>query len=334
MNPLHNVAVQGHRGFEGKPIASVAGKVNPVSVRVMAEVFANGPRKPADRLMLLAIADNCDDNGVAWPGVATLAAKCAVGVKAARSTIKRLEVDGWVSVVRGGGTIDGIHGRPNRYQIKLDRLRATPPPTSTYPPVGVRPTLPPTGGEPSVEPSVEPKNPDADAFGGPNDPIFAAAFPPPGSNGSSLNESAQQPRREEHPMPRHQPSTPADTPLTGMPEPEPGAPPLPSAGLLVAAWVDGWSQAHNGAQPHPSVVKRVAGVARNVAKECTNVDQWRDAWRASLAAGRQGRYDVVAHLAAPVQQTRGNHYLSIARDTMPASTALAAALGPRAIEAS
>ena len=131
---------------------------------------------------------------------------------------------------------------------------------------------------------------------------------------------------------RTQPSD-ADAPLAGMPEPE-TKPREPNAGELVRAWCRGWSERNEGAQPHPSVVKRVAGVCRNVARDCETLEQWQDAWRAALTAGRCGRYDVIAHLAAPTPQTRGNHYLAIARDTNPASTALAAALDaaePRAL---
>lgn len=136
-----------------------------MSIAVSTLVWANGPAKAADRLMMLAIADNADDHGLAWPGMDRLAAKCCVKPDAARSTVRRLEADGWVSVRRGGGG-QGGHGQPNRYQLNMARLRVqqvppvdggesverTPPSTREDPPVDAGRTPPSTGGEPSTEP--------------------------------------------------------------------------------------------------------------------------------------------------------------------------------------
>lgn len=157
-----------------------------MSVKVSALVWEHGPTKAPDRLMLLALADNADDHGLAWPGMETLAAKCCVGVDAARATIRRLEAAGWIAVVFGGGMRKG-HGIPNRYQVNLAMLTtseeleeqqtgthgalatvtalpSTPPSTGgstpasgpKYPPVETGSTPPSTRGEPSVEPSREP----------------------------------------------------------------------------------------------------------------------------------------------------------------------------------
>lgn len=134
-----------------------------MSVRVSSLVWDNGPTKAADRLMMLALADNSDDNGLAWPGMTRLAAKCCVGENAARATIRRLEGEGWLRVEVGGGS-----GRSNRYHLNMERLRETPSSTGVFqpvetplsaeqnPPVDESKTPPWTGGEPSVEPPVEP----------------------------------------------------------------------------------------------------------------------------------------------------------------------------------
>lgn len=130
-------------------------------------VWANGPQKAADLLMMLALADNCDDFGACFPGVERLAAKCRVGAKAARSTLHRLRDDGWLQILEDGGIQTG-HGRnrTNLYQLNLERLATSRPQevgaesdlpsTSERPPVDVPTDLPSTGGKPSVEPSVEP----------------------------------------------------------------------------------------------------------------------------------------------------------------------------------
>lgn len=125
---------------------------------------------------------------------------------------------------------------------------------------------------------------------------------------------------------------PTPLPLDGMPPPPPNP---PTAQDLVAAWVTGWTTAHGGAQPDPSVLKRVRGICRNVARDRTDIESWRCAWRAANRAGRRGRYDIVGELAEPAApSTRGNHYLSIAREAatrQSTAAALDAALAPRAL---
>lgn len=269
-----------------------------MSVRVMADVWAGGPSQAPDLLMLLAIADHADDYGVAWPSINRLAEKCRVTPKTASATVQRLKRAGWVTVVTGGGTVDGVHGRTSRYQITLSKLTPpTPPSGGSYPPNPGRPTPPPTGGEPSVEPPGEPTTADAAAPG----PVGVAS------------QDHQPLAAERNEMPKHtaQP-TPAEQPLEGMP----GDPPKPpTAGDLVTAWCEGWSASHAGAAPDPSVVRRVAGICRNVAKDRTDMDSWRAAWRAAIAAGRAGKYDIVSVLAAPAPLAqKGNHYLQLAQD--------------------
>lgn len=93
-------------------------------------------------------------------------------------------------------------------------------------------------------------------------------------------------------------------PLPSMPEP---AQPEPCAGDLVAAWCQGWSASHGGRQPDASLVRRVAGICKGIAKDRTDVDSWRTAWRAAQKAGGKGRWDIVSELAepAPASSTNG-----------------------------
>lgn len=136
-----------------------------MSIKVSSLVWQNGPDKSADMLMLLAIADNADDDGTAWPSIDTLARKCRVDRRTAQRTVRRLEADGWLSTVTGGGTRGGREvGIPNRYRIDVHRLSTaaqTPPsPNSGVDDTQQRrfgaPTAAPTPQEPSVEPPVEP----------------------------------------------------------------------------------------------------------------------------------------------------------------------------------
>jgi hypothetical protein len=142
------------------------------------------------------------------------------------------------------------------------------------------------------------------------------AGPPPvaGSGGNlprSTNRSTKPPREGPMSSARIEDAA-ADEPLAGMPAPA-AKEVEPSAGALVAAWCGGWTETR-GEQPHPSLVRRVAGICRNVAKDCGDVDDWRAAWRAARSAGRDGRWDIVTQLAAPVALGKGNHHLALARD--------------------
>ena len=67
-----------------------------MTVRVMARVWDNGPCNGAERLVLLALADFCDDAGRCWPAMATIATKACVTERGARNIVRRLEADGWL----------------------------------------------------------------------------------------------------------------------------------------------------------------------------------------------------------------------------------------------
>jgi hypothetical protein len=95
---------------------------------------------------------------------------------------------------------------------------------------------------------------------------------------------------------------PADQPaLDGTLEPEP----QPTAGDLVAAWCAAYT-GERGAQPHPTVVRRVAGSCRAIGKDCETLEQWRVGWLAAVHAGRDGKFDVVPYLV-PAQRSREQH---------------------------
>ena len=83
-----------------------------MSVRVMAWVWDKGPGNGAERLVLLALADFCDDAGRCWPAMATIAAKACVTERGARNIVRRLEADGWLKTQVGRG-----RGGCNTYQI-------------------------------------------------------------------------------------------------------------------------------------------------------------------------------------------------------------------------
>jgi hypothetical protein len=92
-----------------------------MSVKAMAYVWET-PYKGAQKLMLLAIADRCDDEGTCYPGVAKLAEKCGIKTRAAQALITELERNDEIVAQIGTGIETG-HGKTNRYFMK--RYRAS-----------------------------------------------------------------------------------------------------------------------------------------------------------------------------------------------------------------
>jgi hypothetical protein len=81
----------------------------------MTWVFYNARLRPVEKLVLLAIADNADDNGAnAWPSVATLSRKACVDSRTVQRTVKKLVHDGWLTVWPGAGPAG-----TNRYAILM-----------------------------------------------------------------------------------------------------------------------------------------------------------------------------------------------------------------------
>ena len=74
------------------------------------------PVHPTDRLMLLALADNANDEGYCWPCVATLQRRCRLGtLRGTRKVLERLE---------GGAFVERISrpGRSNLYRLREEPL--------------------------------------------------------------------------------------------------------------------------------------------------------------------------------------------------------------------
>jgi hypothetical protein len=90
-----------------------------MSVKAMAYVWET-PYKGAQKLMLLAIADRCDDEGTCYPGVAKLAEKCGIKTRAAQALITELERNDEIVAQIGTGIETG-HGKTNRYFMKQYR---------------------------------------------------------------------------------------------------------------------------------------------------------------------------------------------------------------------
>jgi len=65
-----------------------------MSVAIMARVWAESQRKGNELLLLLAIADNANDDGYCWPGIEYLADKTRVNRRSVIRLMKGLETSG------------------------------------------------------------------------------------------------------------------------------------------------------------------------------------------------------------------------------------------------
>lgn len=74
-----------------------------MSVRKMADVWEHSSHSGSKLLMLLAIADFADDDGRAYPSVATLAAKCRMKLRNANVILAALRESGELQVRFGSG---------------------------------------------------------------------------------------------------------------------------------------------------------------------------------------------------------------------------------------
>ncbi len=91
-----------------------------MSIKVTSWVWQHAPAKSTQLLLLLAIADHCNDEGVCYPSVQRLAEKCRITMRRAQQLIEALRASGELGVVIGeGGAING--GKTNRYYLNRYR---------------------------------------------------------------------------------------------------------------------------------------------------------------------------------------------------------------------
>lgn len=139
-----------------------------MSNKALTYVWDEAPYEGSRLLVLLAIADFADDDGVCFPGVTRLAKKARLTPRALQKHLAILEQDGWLKRQLNKGVETG-RGKTNRYTIvpmfnrsgeqqniprkTRDELGDTSTGVLWDIPTGESASSP----KPSVEPSVEPK---------------------------------------------------------------------------------------------------------------------------------------------------------------------------------
>ena len=87
-----------------------------MSVKHLVYIFEDEELKGADRLMMLAIADYCDEQGSCYPSYKRLAKKCNVTRRTAIITVNRLQENGHLAIKQFAG-IETAHGNTNRFYM-------------------------------------------------------------------------------------------------------------------------------------------------------------------------------------------------------------------------
>jgi hypothetical protein len=133
-----------------------------MSIKLMSQVWEEADLGGSELLVLLALADHANDNGVCWPSVPRLAARARLSERQTQRVLQKLHADGYFEIVSKG---DGRgHSTLYRVTLKGDTKGDT---VSTFTKERVtsatqRVTSATVKGdiamspEPSIEPSIEP----------------------------------------------------------------------------------------------------------------------------------------------------------------------------------
>lgn len=120
-----------------------------MSIRIMTQVWDNGPESQGALLVLLALADFADDNGYCYPSIKTVAAKARMTERGAQKIIRSLEADGILEIKTGNGRYGC-----NQYWVKTSNLSAKKTPNEVHPERGSPPNVD------AETPNVDVRNPE------------------------------------------------------------------------------------------------------------------------------------------------------------------------------
>lgn len=87
-----------------------------MSIKVMTSVWRNSKARRNGLLVMLALADNADDDGVCWPSQRTIARKARLSHQGVAKLLDRLVAIGELDITRRPKT-------SNRYRILLPLTR-------------------------------------------------------------------------------------------------------------------------------------------------------------------------------------------------------------------
>ena len=83
-----------------------------MSIRLTSQIWDSGRYEQTALLVLLALADQANDDGVCWPAVSTIAARARCSARYVRTLLGEFEKDGWIS-------IEHREGKPSMYRLTI-----------------------------------------------------------------------------------------------------------------------------------------------------------------------------------------------------------------------
>src|SRR5438046_2194312 len=89
----------------------------------MGAVWRDAPYDKGDLLVLLALADQANAEGICWPSIPTVAARTRLHPRTVQKIIRRLQSDGALKV-QDGGFVSGKN-TTNTYQLTMRWQNAT-----------------------------------------------------------------------------------------------------------------------------------------------------------------------------------------------------------------
>lgn len=96
-----------------------------MSIRAMNAVWRHYPSGGTKKLVLLMMADMCNDDGMSLhPSNRLVAEKCCVSESQAKRVIKDLEKDGFLAVI--GNASGGAPGATKRYRLDIEKIENMP----------------------------------------------------------------------------------------------------------------------------------------------------------------------------------------------------------------
>jgi len=89
-----------------------------MSVKIMSLVWEHAPYSEGSLLVLLALADWADDNGVSWPSNNKLAHKARLQRRRVQYIVRKLQADDFIGIEEGGG-----RKKQHKYTMNLEKLK-------------------------------------------------------------------------------------------------------------------------------------------------------------------------------------------------------------------
>lgn len=127
-----------------------------MSIKIMSWVWEHSPYKGEALLIHLAVADYANDQGMCWPTQETLAQKARCSTEHVRRVVKRMQEDGYISIVAASKGPGSSHTYKLEYPTSGGVLPQKYPTSNTRIPHIQAENTPHSSPNNRQEPSIEP----------------------------------------------------------------------------------------------------------------------------------------------------------------------------------